>query len=73
MGANYSQFDQKALERFISEEFEKQRLKSKSKKDYLVLYDMVISLELPDDYRITTQHLGLLFMMDWDKDGRFSL
>lgn len=38
-----------------------------------MLYDMVIGLDLPDDYRITTTHLGLLFMMDWDKDGRFSL
>lgn len=73
MGANYSHFDQKSLERFISEEFEKARLKSKNKKDYLVLQDIVIGLELPDDYRVHTAHLGLLFMMDWDKDGRFSL
>ena len=32
-----------------------------------------MGLELPDDYRMHMAHLGFLFMMDWDKDGRFSL
>ena len=74
MGASYSNFDHPSLEKFIAEEYEKQRKNStKAKKDYLVLYDMVMGLDLPDDYRFTTNHLGLLFMMDWNKDGRFSL
>ena len=32
-----------------------------------------MGLELPDDYRLQMAHLGFLFMMDWNKDGRFSL
>ena len=30
-------------------------------------------MSLPDDYSVNMCHLGLIFMMDWNKDGRFSL
>ena len=35
--------------------------------------DLVNGMSLPEDYRINMCHLGMLFMMDWNKDGRFSL
>ena len=75
MGANYSNFNEKTLEAFIKEEYENQRQKQgqQRKKDFLVLSDLVNGMSLPEDYRINLCHLGMLFMMDWNKDGRFSL
>ena len=75
MGANYSNFNEKTLEAFIKEEYENQRQKQgqQRKKDFLVLSDLVNGMSLPEDYRINMCHLGMLFMMDWNKDGRFSL
>jgi hypothetical protein len=32
-----------------------------------------LTSDLPDDYRFSTAHMGMLFLMDTDKDGRFSL
>ncbi len=55
-------------------EFKKQLERTKKKREYLVLSDvLLLSVDLPDDYRFQTAHMGLLFLMDVDKDGRFSL
>ena len=32
-----------------------------------------LTSDLPDDYRFSTMHMGMLFAMDTDKDGRFSV
>ena len=58
-----------ALDAFITSEYEKARNK---KRDYLVLSEL-LSLNLPDDYIFNFAHLGSLFSMDHNKDGRFSL
>ena len=74
MGANFSNFDYKSLQLFIQTEYEKQRQRSNKKREYLVLSDvLLLSFDLPDDYRFSTAHMGTLFLMDTDKDGRFSL
>ena len=69
MGANFSNFDEKSLKSFIQNEFEKQ--KGSKKRDYLVLAD-ILSVSLPDDYTFNFNHIGNLFSMDANKDGRFS-
>ena len=33
---------------------------------------LALSADLPDDYRFSTAHMGMLFLIDNDKDGRFS-
>ena len=75
MGASYSNFNQQSLETFIATEYENQRKSSGQgrKREYLVLSDLVNGMSLPEDFRLNMCHLGMLFMMDWNKDGRFSL
>ena len=52
MGANYSNFDSKSLTQFILVEFKKQLERTKKKRDYLILSDvLLLSVDLPDDYR----------------------
>ena len=41
-------------------------------RDYLVLHDL-FKLTLPEDIQLNFSHLGNLFNIDQDKDGRFSL
>ena len=43
------------------------------KRDYLIFSDMLNGLGLEDEYRFNMCHLGMLFMMDRNKDGRFTL
>jgi len=31
----------------------------------------ILNVEMPDDYKINFLHLGLLYCMDVDKDGRY--
>jgi len=71
MGVTISNFDEKSLLEFVSKEYEK-RASLNKKKDYLVLND-ILSVELPDGYQFNLYHLGNLFCMDWNKDGRFTL
>lgn len=71
MGGNFSNLTtQKAFNTFIKEEYEK--IKVTKKREYLVLSD-VLSINLPDDYIFNFHHLGNLFCMDANKDGRFSV
>ena len=46
-----------------------QRLK---RRDFLVVGDLP-SIELPDEYILNFEHLGLLYCMDISKDGRYYL
>ena len=70
MGANFSNFSEKNLTTFVQSEYEK--YKSSKKRDYMVLSD-VLSINLPEEYPFNFFHLGNLFNMDQNKDGRFSL
>ena len=38
-----------------------------------MLYGQIISEDMGEDYKFNMCHLGTIFMMDWDKDGRISL
>jgi hypothetical protein len=58
------------LTAFIGNEYEKH--KGNKKRDYLVLSD-ILGISLPEDYAFNFYHLGHLFCMDHNKDGRFSL
>ena len=70
MGGNFSNLTSKqALDAFITQEYERARNK---KRDYLVLSE-ILSVNLPDDYIFKFCHIGNLFCMDANKDGRFSL
>ena len=69
MGANFSNFNEKLIKTFAMNEFEKS--KGSKKRDYLVLSD-ILSVQLPEDYQFNFHHLGTLYCMDWNKDGRFS-
>lgn len=70
MGGSFSNFDEKTLTAYVSNEFENH--KGTKKRDYLVLTD-ILSINLPEDYAFNFFHLGHLFCMDNNKDGRFSL
>ena len=61
-------------------EEQEQRLKSRStnkqqinkKRDHLVVGD-ILSMELPDGYSFNVLHIGMLYCLDVDKDGRYDL
>ena len=69
MGGNFSNFDERSIPPFVNQEYEKH--KAGKKKDYLVLSD-ILSIVLPEDYIFNFYHLGNLYCMDQNKDGRFS-
>ena len=75
MGASLSNYNEETIKEWISTEFDRVRASKSSKKksDYLVLSDMIYLVDLPDDARLKTEHLGTLYMLDANKDGRFSL
>lgn len=33
----------------------------------------ILNIEMPDDYKMNFLHLGMLYCMDVDKDGRYYL
>lgn len=70
MGGNFSNFEEKSILTFVNQEYEK--YKSGKTKGYLVLSE-ILSVTLPEDYIFNFYHLGNLYCMDWNKDGRFSL
>jgi hypothetical protein len=70
MGANACSLSANELKHIVSKEFEN-HVKSK-KRDYLVLSE-VLKLDPPDDLKINFHHLGNLFCLDFNKDGRFSV
>ena len=38
-----------------------------------MLSDLIYGMDMQEEFRLKTEHLGTLFMMDADKDGRFTL
>ena len=42
------------------------------RRDYMVISDL-LNAELPEDYSVNFLHIGLLYCMDVDKDGRFTI
>lgn len=40
------------------------------RRDFMVISDL-LNIDLPDDYKMNFMHLGILYNMDADKDGRF--
>lgn len=67
MGGSFS-FDY--LKQIISAEFE--RVREDKKRDYLKLSE-VLQLKPPEEVTITFFHIGTLFSLDEDKDGRVTL
>ena len=67
MGASFSLDYIKPL---ISSEFE--RVKTEQQRDYLKLSE-VLQIKAPEDISINFYHIGTLFRLDEDKDGRFTL
>lgn len=70
MGANYSNFDERSIENFIKLNFAESKKKNKG---FLTLSDLLLNVDLPDEQKFNYTHLGTLFMMDSNKDGRFTL
>ena len=66
MGNVESNMD-KGLQLYIKQEFE--RVQKDPSKDYLTLGE-VLQLKSQDEYPFTFAHLGLLFVLDDDRDGR---
>ena len=72
MGGNFSYLDTTAsLLSFMTQEYDKAR-GGKQKREYLVLTD-ILNISLPQDYTFNFCHIGTLFCMDANKDGRFSM
>lgn len=49
-----------------------QRVKKEERRNYLVLSE-VLKIEPPEDYIVKIGHIGNLFILDQNKDGRFTL
>eukprot|EP01017_Pseudomicrothorax_dubius_P045771 TRINITY_DN7969_c0_g1_i1.p1 TRINITY_DN7969_c0_g1~~TRINITY_DN7969_c0_g1_i1.p1 ORF type:complete len:236 (+),score=55.42 TRINITY_DN7969_c0_g1_i1:65-772(+) len=60
----------KGLQQFITTEYDKAR-KDKSR-DYLRMHE-IFSLQSPEDFPFSFAHLGTLYVVDADKDGRVTL
>lgn len=54
----------------IEEQYKK--VKKDDKRDYLVLSE-VLELAPPEDFNVKLSHIGNLYVLDEDKDGRFSM
>jgi len=69
--------NQASIQRHISEEFKRVKEATKKKyvknydKDYLVL-DQVLQMQPFREHPVDIAHLGTLFVLDKDKDGRFT-
>lgn len=86
MGVEFTKFDdktevdRKAYLNFIESLYsDALKYKPQKKKDFLVLNDLFASFsemlnsENRVEYEINFNHLGILYLMDKDKDGNFSL
>ena len=70
MGAKYTKFDEKSIKVFITNIIKQEKQQRLKRRDFLVVSD-VLSTELPDESHFNLLHLGLLYCMDVDKDGRY--
>ena len=71
MGQNYSNFDKQSIKKFVFNTFENEKPTRLKKRDFFVVGD-ILCIDLPDEYQFNMCHLGLVYCMDVDKDGRFS-
>jgi len=69
MGNSESGID-KGLEMHIQSEFE--RVRKDKTRDYLIIGE-VLQLQSQEEYPFTFSHLGILFVLDDDKDGRVTI
>ena len=69
MGATVANQSEEHLHNLVEKEF---NAKKGRKKDYMVLKE-ILKLKFLDDLSINMFHLGNLYSLDADKDGRFSL
>lgn len=69
MGNNFG-----GIKRAISEEFDRVRLLDKDERDYIVL-DQVLQIEHTkwESFPIDFTHIGTLFVLDKEKNGRFTI
>lgn len=66
MGNNESSLD-KGIQQCVLSEYE--RVKKDKSRDYLILKE-ILNLSHPDDYPFTFAHIGNLFVLDENQDGR---
>lgn len=69
MGNTESGLD-KGIQQYIVGEYE--RVRKDNTRDYLILSE-VLQLQSQEDYPFTYAHIGNLFVLDQDKDGRVTL
>jgi len=70
--ANFANFDSKSIKDFVKNNFSQEQKAKLKRRDFMVLSD-ILNVEMPDDYKMNFFHLGMLYCMDVDKDGRFYL
>ena len=72
MGQSFSNFDEKSIKKFIENVFKEEQKSRLKRRDFMVVGD-IINLELNDEHPVNFLHLGLLYCLDVDKDGRFCI
>eukprot|EP00826_Nyctotherus_ovalis_P046503 TRINITY_DN5262_c0_g2_i17.p1 TRINITY_DN5262_c0_g2~~TRINITY_DN5262_c0_g2_i17.p1 ORF type:complete len:222 (+),score=52.42 TRINITY_DN5262_c0_g2_i17:128-793(+) len=72
MGKTISTIPKEKVDEIIKKEYENALSQHVKDRDYLVLHDL-FKLTLPEDIQLNFSHMGNLFNLDYDKDGRFSL
>lgn len=72
MGQDYSKFDEKSIKTFVGNIMKDEKQQRLKRRDFLVVGD-ILCMELPDGYSFNVLHLGLLYCLDTDKDGRYYL
>jgi len=72
MGQSTSTIPKEKIAELVKREYENSISLHVKDRNYLVLHDL-FKLTLPEDIQLNFGHLGNLFNIDADKDGRFSL
>ena len=72
MGQNYSQFDEKSIKTFVANIMNTEKAQRLKRRDFLVVGD-ILNIEMPEEYSLNFEHLGLLYCLDTSKDGRYYL
>ncbi len=72
MGQSTSSISREKLEELVKREYEAALQQHAKDRDYLVLHDL-FKINLPEDVQLNFSHIGNLFNIDHDRDGRFSL
>ena len=72
MGQTISTISKEKVDEIIKKEYNNALAQNAKDRDYLLLHDL-FKLSLPEDIQLNFSHMGNLFNLDNDKDGRFSL